>query len=82
MSPRRTESELQFLLRLAIAVVLIALFAFVVITAILVPVFTERDLDTTLVLGLGASILGAIPVMLGVTIALSRKEDEEDKNDG
>ena len=73
----RGEDELSILLRLAIAVVLISLFAFLVVASILVPVMTERDVDTTLVLGLGASILGAIPVMLGVTIALTRKDEEE-----
>ena len=74
----RGEDELSILLRLSIAVVLISLFAFLVVASILIPVMTNRDVDTTLVLGLGASILGAIPVMLGVTIALTRK-DEEDK---
>ena len=74
----RGEDELSILLRLAIAVVLITLFAFLVVASILVPVITERDVDTTLVLGLGASILGAIPVMLGVTIALTRKDEEEE----
>ena len=73
----RGEDELSILLRLAIAVVLISLFAFLVVASILIPVMTNRDVDTTLVLGLGASILGAIPVMLGVTIALTRKDDEE-----
>lgn len=77
MTNHDDDRELQLTLRNVAAAVLIALFAFLVIAAVLVPVLTDEDLDTTLVLGLSASILGALPVMLGVQFALNRKNGGE-----
>ena len=73
--PPDAETDLQLLLRLAAAVVLLVLFSFLVVAAVIVPIIFDRELDTTLVLGLAASILGAIPVMLGVSIALRGKDN-------
>jgi len=79
MAPRRDdERELQVLLRNIAAVVLLFTFVFIALAAVLVPVLTDSaELDTTLLLGLSASIMGALPVLLGVQLALSRKDKDE-----
>jgi fumarate reductase subunit D len=74
------ERELQALLRSIGAVVMMALFAIIVVMAVLTPLISDARQDTTLVLGLAASIMGALPVLLGVQLALSRKPDKRDEN--
>ena len=54
--------------------VLLFLFALIVIVTLFLP---QRQ-ETTLLLGLAASIMGAMPVLLGVQIALSRKKDGDE----
>lgn len=71
---QRESAELQTTLRSVTAVVLLILFAVLVVASILVPLLTDDELDTTLVLGLSASILGAMAAFLGVTLALRRGE--------
>ena len=53
--------------------VLLFLFALIVIVTLFLP---QRQ-ETTLLLGLAASIMGAMPVLLGVQIALNRKDKDE-----
>lgn len=82
MSRRHEDRELQIILRNVSAVVLLFLFAAIVLVSLVAPFISDRAADTTLVLGLAASIIGALPVLLGVQIALSRKpEDKEEKAD-
>ena len=68
--------DIQILLRNITAMVLLVLFSLIVVAALLSPFIhdpqSEPDLDTTLLLGLAASISGGIPVLLGVTVALRR----------
>ena len=74
MAPRKSEErELQETLRAIAAMVLLFLFALIV----LVTLFLPQQGETTLLLGLVASIMGAMPVLLGVQIALNRKENGE-----
>lgn len=78
--PRRDdeERELQDLLRAAAAVVLIVLFALVVVVTLVSPYLTDRAPDTTLLLGLSSSALGAALALLGVQVAISRRKDGGD----
>jgi hypothetical protein len=71
---RNEDKQLNHLLVAAVVVVELVLFSLLVLSAILVPVMTETELDTTLVLGLGGAILTSLPIMLGVTVALRGKE--------
>lgn len=70
------EKELQVLLRNVSAVVLLILFSLIVLVALLAPFF-KAQLDTTLILGLSAAIMGALPVMLGVQLALRKRDDDK-----
>lgn len=75
MSPRPRnddEHELQILLRDVAAVVLLGLLAVIVIVAVLTPFLSHHDQDTTLLLGLAASIVGAMLTLLGVQVSLRR----------
>lgn len=67
--------ELQQTLRAVSASVLLILFALLVVTSILTPLLTDEVQDTTLVLGLSASILGALAAFLGVTLAIRRNHE-------
>lgn len=83
MAPRRDEErELQTLLRNVAGVVLLCLFALIVIVALVTPFLTERSADTTLLLGLAAAIMGTMPVLFGVQIALNRGNGKPKDGDG
>ena len=73
--PRRDddEKELQTLLRNVAAAVMLALLSLLVIAAVFTPLVTERSADTTLLLGLTASLSGALLALLGVQVVLNRK---------
>jgi hypothetical protein len=72
------ELELQILLRNVAAIVLLALISLIVIFALITPLLTDRNPDTTLLLGLVASFIGALPVLLGVQFAINRKKPNGD----
>jgi hypothetical protein len=69
------ERELQILLRNIAAVVILVLLALIVVVALVTPYLADRAPDTTLLLGLTASLVGALLALLGVQVAL-RKKDE------
>lgn len=72
------EKELQELLRAAAAVVLLVLFSLVVVATLIGPFLSDRAPDTTLLLGLSSSALGAALALLGVQVAISRRKDDDD----
>jgi len=72
------ERELQELVRIAAAVVLLVLFALVVIVTLVTPYLTDRSPDTTLLLGLSSSALGAALALMGVQVAMSWRGGERD----
>lgn len=77
MAPRPNEErELQETLRAVAAMVLLFLFALIVISTVFLP----QHAETTLLLGLAASIMGAMPVLLGVQLALTRASKDKDKD--
>lgn len=79
MSPRNDEErELQELLRASAAVVLIVLFALVVVVTLIGPFLSDRAPDTTLLLGLSSSALGAALALMGVQVAISRRKIDDD----
>lgn len=67
------EREIQELLRNVAAGVLLLLLSVLVITAVFTPLVTDRAADTTLLLGLTASLTGALLALLGVQVVLNRK---------
>lgn len=56
--------------------VLLMLFSVIVIASVLSPLVSSRRVDTALLLGLASAIIGAMPVLLGIQIALTKKRDE------
>lgn len=62
------ERELQELLRLAAGVVFIAAFALIVVVVLISEVFQDRDLNTTLLLGLATTAATAAATMLGIIV--------------
>lgn len=72
MTRHDDERELQTLLRNAAGVVILVLLALIVIVVLFTPFFSERAVDTTLLLGLVASLVGAMLTLFGVQISLSR----------
>lgn len=70
--PHDEERELQELLRNAAAVVLLGLFAVIVVVVLISEVLQDRDLDTTLLLGLATSAVTAALALFGVQVALQR----------
>ena len=73
------ERELQVLLRNVAAVVLLALFVLMVVVILLMPFVTDRSVDTTLLLGLAASVVGAMLTLLGVQVSMDRKKNGNGK---
>jgi hypothetical protein len=71
--PGRDERELQELLRNAAAVVLLGLFAVIVVVALFSEVLQDRELDTTLLLGLATSTVTAASALLGVQLVMRGK---------
>jgi len=71
------EREIQELVRVAAAVVLLVLFVLIVVVTLVTPYLTERAPDTTLLLGLSSSALGAALALMGVQFALNRKQGGE-----
>lgn len=69
------ERELQVLLRNVAAVVLLGLLALIVIVTLVTPFVSERSVDTTLLLGLAASVVGAMLTLLGVQVSIDRKKN-------
>ena len=69
------ERELQVLLRNAAAIVLLGLFVLMVVVILVTPFLSERSVDTTLLLGLAASVVGAMLTLLGVQVSLDRKRN-------
>ena len=65
--------ELQTTLRNAAAVGLFVLLAIITLAAVFAPYF-DRAPDTTLVLGLTGSILGAILMLLGIQTVINRRD--------
>ncbi len=73
MAPRKSEERaLEELLRSITAMVLLALVTIITLSVI----FFEPKAETTLLLGLAASIIGAMVTLLGVQLALSRNRDD------
>ena len=68
------ENDLQTSLRNAAAVGLFVLLAVIVTAGVFAPYFTDRTADTTLILGLSGSILGALLMLLGIQTVLNRRE--------
>lgn len=66
------ERELQTLLRNVAAVVILALLVLIVVIVMVTPFVTDRAVDTTLLLGLSASLVGAMLTLLGVQVTLNR----------
>lgn len=66
------ERELQELLRNAAAVVFLGLFTVIVVVVLVSEVLQDRDLDTTLLLGLATSAATAALALLGVQALLQR----------
>jgi hypothetical protein len=64
------ERDLQLSLRDAAAVVMLVLIALLVLSVVLDPPRSAEA--TTLILGLGASIVGALLMLLGIQVALNR----------
>ena len=80
MSPRKDEErELQEVLRNVAAVVLLGLLALIVVFAVITPLVTDRSADTTLLLGLTASLTGALLAVLGVQVVLNRNRGSSDE---
>lgn len=76
-APRPNEErELQELLRNAAGVVFVAAFALIVLVALAMPFITDRQPDTTLLLGLATSALTAAAAMFGVQLVLRGRKDE------
>lgn len=78
--PRRhdDERELQELLRNAAVVVLLGLFVVIVVVVLASEVLQDRDIDTTLVLGLAGSTITAATALLGTQLVLMRKRDDDE----
>lgn len=72
-SPRspKEERELEDTLRLVAAMVLLALFSLIVFAVLFLP----QRAETTLMLGLFASILGAVLPLLGVSLPFRSNKD-------
>lgn len=73
------ERELQVLLRNVAAVVLLGLFVVMVVVILVMPFVTDRQVDTTLLLGLTASVVGAMLALLGVQVSMDRKKNGNGK---
>jgi hypothetical protein len=69
------ERELQVLLRNVAALVLLGLFVLMVVVILVTPFVTDRTVDTTLLLGLAASVVGAMLTLLGVQVSIDRKRN-------
>jgi type IV secretory pathway VirB2 component (pilin) len=70
VASRDEDRELQGLLRNLAGIVMLVLLSLIVVVAISTP--RDSAPDTTLLLGLAASITGACATFLGVTIAINR----------
>lgn len=79
MTPRRRgeERELQELLRNVAAIVMLILIALIVVVALAAP-FLHATLDSTLILGLFAALMGALPVLLGVQFLLKKEQPKDE----
>jgi hypothetical protein len=79
MSPRDEDRELQDLLRLVSAMVMLGLLSLIVVVAVLTP--RDSAPDTTLLLGLATMLVGAIAAFFGVSIAIARGKKNEGDDD-
>lgn len=66
------EQELELLLRRLSGRVILALISLIVVVAVLSPLF-DRALDTALVLGLVASLIGALLTLAGFAVAFRNR---------
>jgi hypothetical protein len=71
--PPTPDNDLEQTLRNAAAVGLFLLLAFTIVTSIVAPYF-DRSPDTTLILGLVGSILGAMLMLLGIQTVINRRD--------
>jgi hypothetical protein len=78
VSRNSEDRELQTTLRNAAAVGLFVLLAVIILAAVFAPYF-DRAPDTTLILGLTGSILGAILMLLGIQTVINRRENGNGK---
>lgn len=71
--PDDEERDLQVQFRNIAGFIVLGLLGVIVVVAVFTPLVTERQADTTLLLGLTASLTGALLALFGVQVVLNRK---------
>lgn len=79
MAPRRDEErELQELLRYVAIVVILGLMAALVLVVLATPFLSDRSPDTTLLLGLFGSLVGAMLALFGAQVVINAHKKNGD----